>query len=277
MDRSNPQDIVARLRAEGAWSKKSLGQHFLVDRSALDDILTAADLTVKDTVIEIGPGLGVLSERLLEQAGRVIALEYDPDMVRILRQDFPNLELIEGDALQTLPAAVAGINRYLVVANIPYQITTPLLRLLLEGQIQPQPERIVLLVQKEVGVRLTAAAGKPGRGYLSVLCQLYAETEYIHTVPAASFWPPPKVDSAIITLQRRAELPLTTEEMPAFLRFVHTFFIQPRKQLKNVIAGIRRLPAAEVADRFIRLEIPLTARAQELTQEQWLRLYQEAI
>ena len=182
MNRTAQSDISKRLRTAGVWSKKGLGQHFLVDSNALDVIMETAQVQITDTVVEVGPGLGVLTERLLAAAGRVVAFEYDPEMVAILLKDFPGLELIGGDVLRTAPAALPGLAPYKLVANIPYQITAPLLRLFLEGECPP--ESLTLLVQKEVAERLTAPAGHSARRYLSVLSEYFSEASYVSTVRA---------------------------------------------------------------------------------------------
>lgn len=276
-DRLNPDFLRARLQAAGAWSNKQLGQHFLIDESALQAILEAADLHSEDIVVEVGPGPGVLTEALVERVAEVIAFEIDTKMALVIHQDFPQISLYVGDVLEEAPTVIPTLEKYKVVANIPYQITTPLIKLFIEGAVQPFPESVTLLVQKEVGKRLAAPAATSDRGYLSVLCQYYSTVEYIKTVPAASFWPAPKVDSAVIHMKAKPQRALSGEEERKFLRFVHTLFTQPRKQLKNVVAGIRGFSAAEVLTVFSKLGLPETARAQELTEEQWLALFNSSL
>ena len=275
INRSNSGDILGRLKAAGVWSKKGLGQHFLVDSAVLATIVQKSDLKPDDVVVEIGPGLGVLSEQLLPQVSRVVAFELDPEMVMILRQDFPKLEIVPGDILRTAPEVLASIASFKVVANIPYQITTPLIKLFLEGVIHP--ESLTLLVQKEVGKRLAAGAGKPDRGYLSVLTQYFSEIEYVQDVPSSSFWPAPKVDSAVIHLNIKNERPLSGEQEREFLKMVHQMFINPRKQLKNVLAGMRRVPTEQVGEYFRKLGLPEMIRAQQLSEEQWLAIFKAQI
>jgi 16S rRNA (adenine1518-N6/adenine1519-N6)-dimethyltransferase len=277
MNRTDPEELLERLKRAGVWSKKRLGQHFLVDPKALDAIIASAELDSASTVLEIGPGLGVLSERLLEVAGKVVACELDEDMVRILAMDMSPLHVVQGDVLKTAPEIVAGFpadKPYKVVANIPYQITSPLLRLFLEGEVGRQPESLTLLVQKEVGKRLAAKESKSDRSYLSVLAQYCAEVIYVRDVPAESFWPAPRVDSAVIHMKIRSVRALSGDEEAKFLRFVRTLFTQQRKQLKNVIAGIRGVGSAEVSAYLISQGLPETVRSQQLSLEQWLRLYQ---
>ena len=197
----------------------------------------------------------------------------DREMVSILAEDFPKLEVITGDVLVTAKEYVADLGEYKVVANIPYQITTPILKLFMEGEVGNRPLSLTLLVQKEVGERLTAKEKKPGRGYLSVLTQYFAEVHYLLTVPAESFWPAPEVDSAIIHLQIYPKRMVPIDQEKEFLRFVRTLFIHPRKQLKNVIAGIKGLHHTEVSPILIQLGLPDTVRAQELQVAQWVALF----
>lgn len=275
MNRLDIQDLRKTLTLLEARAKKKLGQHFLIDPTALETIVESARLSGDDTVIEIGPGLGVLTERLLEESGRVVAFELDHVLAEYLAQEFPQLELIEGDAIKTLPVGAAQLDRFKIVANIPYQITTPLFKVTLESDLVTRLESLTLLIQKEVAQRLAAGPSEPGRGYLSVLVQYYADIAYVRTVPPTSFWPEPAVDSAVIHVKVRPETryPLGTESQK-FLRFVHTLFLNPRKQLKNVYAGTRGIPAEEVIRIFRSIGLPGNARAQELSLEQWCALYE---
>lgn len=275
MERTNSAHILQRLKQAGVWSKKHLGQHFLVDSAVLATIEEIAGLKEGDTVIEIGPGLGVLSEVLLGKAKRVIAFELDPEMIMILRQDLPSLEIVGGDVLQTAPPILSELGTFKVVANIPYQITTPLIKLFLEGELHP--ESLTLLVQKEVGQRLAAAAGKPNRGYLSVLTQYFTEIQYIQDVPPSAFWPEPAVDSGIIHMNVKSERPLEKSQEIAFLKMVRQFFTTPRKQLKNVVGVTRRMTTEEVLNYFGRLGLPANVRAQQLSEAQWLTLFQNPL
>lgn len=277
MNRSSISGIQARLKKAGVWSKKELGQHFLVDEKVLEKIISTSQLSEEDTVVEIGPGMGILTAELKKRAGEVICFEIDPEMVRILRQDFLRLRVIEGDVLLTASLALAGLKNYKIVANIPYQITTPLLRLFLEGEVGSRPQSLTMLVQKEVAKRLAAAAKKPSRGYLSVLCQYFAEIVYVETVPKTAFWPVPEVDSALIYLRVRSERLLPEDQERRFLKFVHNLFIHPRKQLKNVLAGLWGLEVEKVKDYFVWLGLPETVRSQELTIEEWKILFEKPL
>jgi 16S rRNA (adenine1518-N6/adenine1519-N6)-dimethyltransferase len=276
-ERLHPDFLRARLQAIGAWSKKQLGQHFLVDEKALYAVVKAAGIKPEDTIVEVGPGLGVLTQELVERAKRVVAFELDINMAQVILKDFPTVELHHGDVLQEAPVVIPSLGSYKVVANIPYQITTPLIKLFIEGGVHPQPTSVTMLVQKEVGKRLAAKASESDRGYLSVLCQYYSDISYIQTVPAASFWPAPEVDSGIIHMQSRTTRPFEGEEEKKFLRFVKMLFTQKRKQLKNVVAGIRGTNVTASLELFAKVGLPEHIRAQELTEEQWVSLFKESL
>ena len=274
-NRHDPEEIKRRLKAAASYSKHSLGQHFLIDPVVLEAIVESAAVQPGEAVVEIGPGLGVLSEKLLETGADVTAFELDPAMVKILAEDLPTLRVVAGDVLETLPGVVEGLGEYCVVANIPYQITTPLIRLLLESEM-PKPSRLVLLVQQEVGQRLAAGAGESDRSFLSVLTQYYAEVHYVRSVPAVAFWPAPKVASAVVKLVVRPERNLSPDQERSFLRFVRTHFIQRRKQLRNVVAGIRGVSTQEVGELFARLGFAPNVRAQELSEADWQILFESS-
>lgn len=280
MNRLDPAALKTRLFQEGIRSNQDLGQHFLIDESVLEAVIGAGSVQEGEVVVEIGPGPGVLTERLLERGARVEAFELDPAFARIIRKDFAShiqagqLSVYEGDAIQILPQVLAGLSSYKVVANIPYQITTPLLQLFLERFDVPKPQVLSLLIQREVAERLSAKAGDSDRSFLSVLCQYYAESSVETIVPPTAFTPPPAVDSAVILLKVRNERLLPQEEERAFFKFVRMGFQHRRKQLKNVLSGIRGMSVAET---LATLGLPASVRAQELTNEQWIALYKSGI
>jgi 16S rRNA (adenine1518-N6/adenine1519-N6)-dimethyltransferase len=264
------------LRAVDLDAKKSLGQHFLRDLTVLDRIAASADLTGVETVMEIGAGLGDLTERLATLAGAVAAVEIDPDLVGILERRFPGrgkVRIVQRDVLAADPEALlaeAGLEApYLVVANLPYYITSAVLRHLLEAAVPPT--RQVLMVQKEVAERICAAPG--GHSLLSVSVQFYAEPEILFTVPADAFYPPPKVESAVIRLTTRATPATEVDDTDLFFRLVGAGFRNRRKQLHNALprgvwmteeVAFEVLGAAGVApDR----------RAQTLSLDEWGRVY----
>jgi 16S rRNA (adenine1518-N6/adenine1519-N6)-dimethyltransferase len=245
--------------------KKSLGQHWLSDRQALQTIINRAAIDKSETILEIGPGQGSLTELLAKQASRVVAVEYDEEQIEPLERRFSNqkeVRIVAGDILQydlqQLPVD------YAVVANIPYYITAPIIRRLLEAENPPY--RMILLVQKEVAERLAAPAGK--LSILGVSAQFYCSVTAYEVIPAALFSPPPRVDSQIIRLDRHQTLPDISREH--FFRVVKAGFSNRRKTLKNALSGGLRLSSDElrsiVDDEF------LSRRAQTLSIEEWTRL-----
>jgi 16S rRNA (adenine1518-N6/adenine1519-N6)-dimethyltransferase len=221
-----------------ARAKRRLGQHFLTDPRILGRIADALGAGPSDTVLEIGPGPGGLTAQLAARAGKLVAIEKDRDLVPMLRQRFPNATIVEGDALEVEWRAVAG-PRFLVTGNIPYNITSPLIDRALEP---PRPERIVFLVQKEVADRVTAGAGEPDYGALSVGVQSVADAERLFTVPAGAFQPRPRVDSAVLRLVPRSQPLVSPAEQAGFRRLVVGLFGFRRKQLAR---GVRELTGWE--------------------------------
>jgi len=276
MQPRDPETIRARLYQAGVRANKELGQHFLADFGVIEAALDAAQVQKSDTVVEVGPGLGVLSEALLQAGAKVTAFEVDPIMVQVLQEDLPGLQVVAGDVLQTAPPVLEALGSYKVVANIPYQISSPLLRLFLE-RTKNLPISLTLLIQKEVGERLIAPAKASERGFLSVLVELLCKPRLVAQVPPTAFTPPPAVDSVVIHLEvRPVHERLVSSEMQArFLKFVKAAFTGRRKQLRNVLAGLRGVSASEMGAVFERLGLPTTARAQELTLEAWVKLYTE--
>lgn len=252
--------------------KKSLGQHFLRHRAILDRIVAALELPPGALVLEIGPGEGTLTERLLAAGARVTAIEKDADLVPGLQARFPELRLAHRDAL-TLDwrtAAGAGVGESLFVAgNIPYNITSPLLDKALEP---PRPTRIVFLVQKEVADRVAASPGNSTYGALSIGVQSVAAVERLFTVPAGAFHPPPKVDSAVIRLTP-LETPLVTDDrLPAFRRLVVGLFGFRRKQLLRGLRELTGWPAERLEPVLAAAGINGTQRPETVAPEGFVRL-----
>ncbi len=201
----DPGRVRAALTALGVRPSRELGQNFLIDGAALGEIVRAAELSPSDTVVEVGPGLGVLTYELVREAGRVVAIEFDRRMAMRLQGelDATNLDVVEGDVLRVAPETVLDAGtRYKVVANLPYQITSAILRHFLEAR--PAPDLMVVMVQWEVAERIVASP--PNMSVLAHSVQIYAEPEIVTRVPAASFIPPPQVDSAVLRLRRRDKL-----------------------------------------------------------------------
>lgn len=255
-----------------ARPKKGMGQHFLIDETVLDMIVAAAEVGPADTVVEIGPGLGVLTRALAEHAGHVIAVELDEQLAGILREQlagFDNLEIVPGDILQIDPRElIAG--PYIVAANLPYYITSAVLRHLLEAQ--HKPARLVLMVQLEVAQRILA---KPGdMSILAVSVQFYGQPQMVTRVPAGAFWPPPEVDSAVLRIDVYAEPPVAVEDVDWFFKVVRAGFGQKRKQLKNALAGGLHPGKAEVVAALEKAGIDPRRRAETLSLVEWAGLAQ---
>jgi len=235
----SPQRVRAALRALDLRPTRGMGQNFLVDPGALATIVEAAALQPDDLVVEVGPGLGVLTWELTRRAGFTIAVELDKRLAARLRDEFAGapLHIVQADILRISPGdllAIAGRQpTYKLVANLPYAITAPVLRHFLEAR-EP-PDLSVVLVQWEVAERITAAPGD-----LSVLAhavQLYTVPEIVARVPASSFYPQPAVDSAVLRLRRRATLAVDVADVEALFRVIKAGFLHPRKQLGSALAG----------------------------------------
>ena len=272
MDLTNPKHVGAVLSRHGIWLTKSMGQHLLVDRTSLDRIVDAADLQPSDSVLEVGPGAGVLTAELTQRAGRVVAVELDPRMVGVLRETVPapNLEIVQADALTAEIGQLFGGAPFKLVANLPYGVATALLRSLLYAPPDRRPTLIVVMIQLEVARRLAAVPGD--MSLLAVQAQLVADVELLFTLGPEAFFPPPAVRSAVIRVTPLPEprvAPLPTEQR--FFQTVAAGFSQRRKQLHNALGslgvGVERIQAAlTVAD------IEPTRRAETLTLEEWARL-----
>ncbi|MFC2009407.1 16S rRNA (adenine(1518)-N(6)/adenine(1519)-N(6))-dimethyltransferase RsmA [Chloroflexota bacterium] len=268
------------LRHFGLRAKKSLGQHFLIDKQVLRCIVSASKLTREDTVIEIGPGLGILTTELARQAKQVIAVETDTKLASALSEvigAFPNISVINSDILQTNPASLLAAGSaeldelsYKVVANIPYYITAPILRHFLEAS--PKPSLIVVMVQKEVGKAIIAQPGE--MSLLAVSVQFYGKPKIIDYVSAQSFYPPPKVDSAILQIEIYKQPLVRVDDNDKFFEVVRAGFSSPRKQLRNSLAqGVGIAP--QVATNLIAgAGINSRLRAEALNLQEWARLYE---
>jgi 16S rRNA (adenine1518-N6/adenine1519-N6)-dimethyltransferase len=222
--------------------RKSLGQHFLHDKKVLTRIADAVEATKADTVVEIGPGRGALTDLLAERAGRLIAIEYDRALAAILRERYaskPHVEILEADALTVRFAGAAG-NDFLLVGNVPYYITTPLIFHALEA---PRPRRALFLVQKEVADRIAGSPGSSAYGALSVNVQAVAHAELVLRVAAGAFQPPPKVDSALIRLTPLAQPVVRPAEEAPFREFVQSAFGMRRKQMRRVLRSLLQIDA----------------------------------
>jgi len=251
-------------------AKRELGQHFLSDPSILRRIVAALDPERDDVVLEIGPGLGSLTSVLLERVDHVIAIERDGDLVPALRQEFPSATIVHGDALDLDWHALAGGQPFLVVGNIPYQITTPLID---KAMLPPRPHRIVFLIQREVAERLAAAPGTKAYGALTIGVQALAQVERLFRVPAGAFHPPPQVQSAVVRLTPRLEPLVTDRESAEFRRLVVGLFGFRRKQLLRAVRGLTGLPAETAAAALDQAGVAGNIRAEGLAPPDCVRLF----
>lgn len=253
-------------------AKKRLGQHFLHDARVLDRIVAALAPTPADTVVEVGPGRGALTDRLAAAAGRVVAVELDRDLVPLLRAryaDRPSVTIVEGDVLDQDLGALGGAG-FLLAGNVPYYITTPILFHALRS---PRPARAVYLVQKEVADRIVAPPGHDDYGALSVNVQALATAERLFTVGAGAFRPPPAVESAVLRVVPRPDPLVTPAEEHGFQRFVIGLFGQRRKQLARALRESAGLSAAQAGAVAAAAGIAPDVRAETLPPEGLVRLY----
>ena len=272
------------LRHFDLRARKGLGQHFLIDEEVLNLITSAAELTPTDVIMEIGPGLGVLTKELAKQAGWVVTIELDSKLAAILKQtlaSFDNVTIINEDVLQIDPeallkeqkkrfsTAISSSFSYKVVANLPYYITSPVLRHFLEASLKPQI--MVVMVQKEVAEVIVAEPGQ--MSVLSVSVQFYGQPEIISYVPARCFYPAPEVDSAILRVALYSKPAVDVTDKESFFRLVRAGFTASRKQLCNSLAQGLRLPKAEVLPLLEETRIAPQRRAETLTLEEWAQLW----
>ncbi|HRY52952.1 MAG TPA: 16S rRNA (adenine(1518)-N(6)/adenine(1519)-N(6))-dimethyltransferase RsmA [Candidatus Portnoybacteria bacterium] len=259
------------MERENIKPNKLLGQNFLRDKNVLDKIIAAANLTSNDTILEIGPGEGILTEALAQSAGRVIAVEKDRNLAALLKIKLAaakNIEIVEGDILECLNNDSLSLPQpYKVVANIPYYLTSHLIRLLLESAKPPQD--IILMIQKEVAKRICAKV--PEMSLLAAATQFYATPKIITSVSKNAFWPKPKVDSAIIkiTPHNNYSSKINTN---LFFKVAHAGFSHPRKQLLNNLSQELKLSKEIIATALETSEIKNSQRAETLTVEDWLTL-----
>jgi 16S rRNA (adenine1518-N6/adenine1519-N6)-dimethyltransferase len=264
------EDYHAILAGLGVRLTKDLGQHLLLNEQVRDIVVEGGALKSSDCVIEIGPGTGVLTAALVAQSQNVHVIEQDPRFAEYIRTTFPMVTVHEGDALRILPDLVPTLGAYKVVANLPYQITTPLFRLLLEGKVTA-PQQVSLLIQKEVAERVAAAPRNRHRGYLSVILQRDWVCEIAAQVPPGAFFPPPKVDSAVLVLTPHTDASELLRGAKV-QRWLRSMFLQPRKQLKNVLAGQLHCEPEVIAEYLKEAGADVQTRAFELTEAQIISL-----
>lgn len=273
---AKPSVIADLLAKYGISPMRSLGQHFLVDGNALRRLLGAAELEAGDTVLEIGPGMGTLTEELCSRAGRVVAVEMDRGLCSVLQDllgNRPNLEVVPGDALRVdLAALFAPDERVKVVSNLPYGVATPLLLRLLREL--PQVRVLVVTVQRELADRYLAGPGDAAYGAVSVKMQCLAEMRRLAHLPPTVFFPPPRVESTVLLMHRKAPYP-SEGEVESFFLFLNACFASRRKMLANALGGGRNpyCPREVVIEALASLGLSPTCRAEELSRQQLLALY----
>jgi 16S rRNA (adenine1518-N6/adenine1519-N6)-dimethyltransferase len=264
-------DVPGLLRLHGLHPEKSLGQNFLVDEYALQQVVKAAEITPQEVVLEIGAGLGSLTRYLATYAHSVVAVELDrkliPPLVQVVGQ-YTNVQVVEGDILAYDPTQLVSQQDYVVVANIPYYITSALLRHLLEARIPPK--RLILTVQREVARRICARQGDMSLLALSV--QVYGHPEIITHIPASAFYPPPKVDSSVLRIDLFASPLIPAPELELFFLLIKAGFSQKRKTLRNALSGGLRMPSAIAEAMLIASDIDPMRRAETLDIAEWHHL-----
>lgn len=267
-------DVREILHRYSLEPRRELGQHFLVDAGALARIVAAAALTADDAVLEIGAGVGNLTRWLAASAGRVVAVEIDRRFLPVLEAelaDRPNVRLVTGDILALDPSELMEEGPYKVVANLPYAITSAVLRHLLEARVPPQ--RMVVTVQREVAERIVARSGR--MSLLAVSVQFYGRPQLLFRLRPGAFYPPPEVDSAVLRIDRYPRPPVEVTDVDGFFRVVRAGFSQPRKQLINSLAHGLGISPEELADALRWAGIDPRLRAERLGLEDWARLARE--
>lgn len=270
-----PLNVSALLKKYGLRANKKLGQNFLQDPLILDSIASFAEIEALDTVLEIGPGLGSLTRHLAESASRVIAVELDQDLIPPLKEvtsAYGNISIIHGDILKLSPSDLALEAGYLVVANIPYYITSAIIRHLLESD--QTPRRIVLTVQKEVAKRICAEPGDMSLLALSV--QVYGKPRIAKHIPAGAFFPPPKVDSAVLCIDIYPSPQIDHELLDTFFKLTKAGFSQKRKTLRNSLSAGLHISASDAETLLSNAKIDPMRRAETLSIDEWeslCRLY----
>jgi 16S rRNA (adenine1518-N6/adenine1519-N6)-dimethyltransferase len=268
------------LRKFDLRAKKGLGQHFLIDDNVLEAILDAAELSPTDTVIEVGPGLGLMTAELARRAGWVIAIELDNRLADILKKTLShdNIVILNKDVLGTDPATLlqgrapsfpSALRPYKVVANLPYYITSPVLRHFLEASVKP--EVMVVMVQKEVAKAIVAEAGQ--RSVLSISVQFYGKPSIVTLVPAGAFYPAPEVDSAVVKIDVYRQPPVAINNVEGFFKLVRAGFTAARKQVANSLSQGLGLPKSDVLDLLEKAGIDPQRRAETFTLEEWAELW----
>jgi len=271
-----PLDVHGLLRQYNLEARKSLGQNFLVDNSVLQRIVKVAEIPPQATVLEVGAGLGSLTRWLAISAQRVVAVETDGHLLPALRQvlaPFENVSLIEGDILKLDPATLVANPGYWVVANIPYNITSALIRHLLEAK--RRPSRMVLTVQREVAERIGAVP--PKMSLLALSVQVYGKPHSVLRILASAFYPAPQVDSSVVRIDLYPEPLIPQEHLETFFRLAKAGFSQKRKTLRNSLSAGLQCSTGEAATLLESAGIDPQRRAETLDLNEWGKLVAMAV
>ena len=275
---SHPQTLLPRLRNLGLRPRKGLGQHYLTDPGILTDIVAAAELPPDAVVIEVGPGPGALTAALAPVSGRLIAIELDNRLAPLLTELYeawPQVYILHADALKLSPRQAleqtGGVAPYYALGNIPYYITSPLLRHFLEAELPPQ--RMLFTIQLDVARRIVAQP--PQMSLLAVSVQAYARPQIVRKLPPGAFTPPPKVHSAVLRLDILPQPLISPRQRAAFFSVVRAGFGQKRKTLRNSLAAGLHLSTSATEAAIKAADLNPRQRAQELDIPQWLRLMKE--
>ena len=275
----NPQATIAVLNKYGFTFQKKFGQNFLIDPHVLEKIIASAGVTKDDMVLEIGPGIGTMTQYLAESAGRVVAVEIDNNLIPILQEtlkDYDNVTVIHNDILKVEIAELAekynGGRPIKVVANLPYYITTPIIMGLFESHVPI--DNITVMVQKEVADRMQEGPGSKNYGALSLAVQYYAEPYIVANVPPNCFIPRPSVGSAVIRLTRHKDAPVQTKDEQMMFRLIRASFNQRRKTLQNGLnnASDLHFTKEQIASAIESMGLPPAVRGETLTLEQFAKL-----
>ncbi len=272
------EETQAILNTYKIQANKSLGQNFLIDDNVIESIIESSEIEKEDLIIEIGPGLGVLTDRLLKKSDNVVVIELDKRMIEILKNRFclnKNLEIINDDVLKVdLEELIKNkkqqkqINKVKIVANLPYYISTPIIMKLLENQLEIN--EIIVMVQKEVAERLSAKTGEREAGAITYAVEYYAQAKKVIDVPKESFIPSPKVESQVIKLEVRTNPKIKIEDEKLLFDIIQKSFMQRRKTLSNALINSRILEnKEEVEEMFKTLEIESNIRGEKLTLEEF--------
>jgi len=268
MDLTDITEIKRTLKAYGAFANKDLGQHFLIDEKSLEGIVEAADIQKSERIVEVGPGMGILTKELCKKAKEVVAIELDRSMIAIVKTSCIKHTNLRVENVDILKYDTSELGEYKVVANLPYYITSAVIRLFLESQ--NKPEELVILIQREVAERICA---KPSRmSVLAVSVQFYGNPSIVEVVPRTAFFPAPKVDSAILKIKVYKK-PLFDVDKRIFFRIVKAGFHEKRKQLINSLSGGLLLDKDIVEDMLKTAGINPMIRAEGLAMVDWYNLY----